>query len=338
MPHPARGARKRVPSGAGEQVAARGVQRWDSTIAGFAGMRIKYGYRIEIVCARPTPLIAMLDIHPSRRSDIAQQEAIGLTSLADGSHLRPGLYQDQFGNICRRVIAPAGGLLLSGEGVLQDTGLHDPQQPGARAIAPENLPDETLVYLLGSRYCETDQLGDRAWAMFGGMGSGWATVSAICDYVHDLIRFDYAQARNTRTAVQAMSERVGVCRDFAHLAIALCRCLNIPARYCTGYLGDIGVPADPAPMDFSAWFEVWLDNRWWTFDARHNIPRIGRVVIARGRDATDVPIINSLGVHALGRFEVVTQEVEGDDWPAGFGAEQRHLHAYAHGVETGMSA
>ena len=273
-------------------------------------MHIRYGYEIEMVCDRPTPLIAMLDIHPSRRSDIAQKETIALTSLADGSRQRFTIYQDQFGNICRRAVAPAGGLLLSGEGVIRDSGLADAQQPGARAIAPENLPDETLVYLLGSRYCETDRLGGTAWALFGGMASGWDTVSAICGYVHDLIRFDYALARNTRTAAEAMAERVGVCRDFAHLAIALCRCLNIPARYCTGYLGDIGVPPDPAAMDFSAWFEVWLDNSWWTFDARHNTPRIGRIVIARGRDATDVPIINSFGAHVLGRFEVVTREAE----------------------------
>ena len=301
-------------------------------------MHIKYGYKIEIICAQPTPLIAMLDIHPSRRSDIAPEETVGLTSLADGSHQRSDIYQDQFGNICRRAVAPAGGLLLSGEGVINDTGRPDPQQPGARAIAPENLPDETLVYLLGSRYCETDRLGDSAWALFGGMASGWDSVSAICQYVHDLIRFDYAQARNTRTAAQSMIERVGVCRDFAHLAIALCRCLNIPARYCTGYLGDIGVPADPAPMDFSAWFEVWLENRWWTFDARHNIPRIGRIVIARGRDATDVPIINSFGMHMLGRFEVVTQEVESDGWAAGFDARQQHVPASAQAAEISLRA
>ena len=294
-------------------------------------MHIRYGYRIEFACAQRTPLIVMLDIHPDRRADVAQEADIRLIGLADGSIPLATVYHDQFGNICRRIVAPAGGLVLASEGIIHDSGLHDLRQPGARAVPPEHLPDQTLVYLLGSRYCETDKLADRAWAMFGGLPTGWDTVTAICNFVHRHIRFDYALARNTRTAAEAMEEQVGVCRDFAHLAIALCRCLNIPARYCTGYLGDIGVPADPNPMDFSAWFEVWLEGRWWTFDARHNAPRIGRILIARGRDATDVPIINSFGAHVLGRFEVVTLEVEAGGQAIHTG--QGHVPAQAHGAE-----
>jgi transglutaminase-like putative cysteine protease len=172
-----------------------------------------------------------------------------------------------------------------------------------------DLPDEALTYLLGSRYCDTQKLSDQAWAMFGGIAGGWRRVQAICDYVHDRIEFGYHHARCDRTASEGHEERIGVCRDFAHLAVTLCRCTNIPARYCTGYLGDIGVPRDPAPMDFSAWFEVLLDGRWYTFDARHNHPRIGRIVIARGRDAADVAISTTFGSAALARFTVVAHEV-----------------------------
>jgi len=163
---------------------------------------------------------------------------------------------------------------------------------------------------LGSRYCDTQKLSDLAWSMFGGITGGWQRVQAICDYVHDRITFGYHYARNDRTASEGHDERTGVCRDFAHLAVTLCRCMNIPARYCTGYLGDIGVPADPAPMDFSAWFEVFLSGRWYTFDARHNHPRIGRVVIARGRDAADVAISTTFGSARLTRFMVITEEVQ----------------------------
>jgi transglutaminase-like putative cysteine protease len=179
--------------------------------------------------------------------------------------------------------------------------------------SPEVLPTDTMVYLLGSRYCETDKLSDFAWSRFAGRSDGWATVSDICNYVHETLRFNYKLARSTRTAVEALEERVGVCRDFTHAAITLCRCLNIPARYCTGYLGDIGVPPDPAAMDFSAWFEAYIDGSWWTFDPRHNKPRIGRIVIARGRDAADVPFVMSFGQHDLSVFEVTTEEASVED-------------------------
>jgi transglutaminase-like putative cysteine protease len=181
--------------------------------------------------------------------------------------------------------------------------------PGARQLPVDELPDDVLVYLLGSRYCDTQKLSDLAWSQFAGIDGGWAKVQAICDYAHGRISFGYHHARCDRTASEAHDERVGVCRDFAHLAVTLCRCMNIPARYCTGYLGDIGVPIDPAPMDFSAWFEVYLDGRWFSFDARHNQPRIGRIVMARGRDAADVAISTSFGTAQLARFIVVTEAV-----------------------------
>ncbi|MFN3673585.1 MAG: transglutaminase-like domain-containing protein [Bosea sp. (in: a-proteobacteria)] len=274
-------------------------------------MQIRYGYRIEIVCEQELPMVTLLDVHPSRRIDLIRPDEMLVTSLRDPSRpVRVGQYLDQFGNICRRIVAPPGGVLLQSEGVAHDSGEPDPIAVDAREVPPSQLPDEALVYLLGSRYCETDKLSGTAWSLFGHLEPGWARVQAVVDFVHNHLTFGYHFARSTRTAAEAFEERVGVCRDFAHLAVALCRCLNIPARYCNGYLGDIGVPANPAPMDFNAWFEVYLGRRWYTFDARHNTPRIGRIVIARGRDATDVAMVSSFGPHMLGAFEVVTEEVE----------------------------
>jgi transglutaminase-like putative cysteine protease len=219
-------------------------------------------------------------------------------------------YRDGFGNWCTRLVAPPGRIRLSTNAVVRDSGEPDVVVPDARQHPVEDLPEESLVYLLGSRYCETDRLSDMAWSMFGTTPPGWARVQAICDFVHRHIVFGYPHARPTKTAWEAFNEGNGVCRDYAHLAIAFCRCLNIPARYCTGYLGDIGVPPSPDPMDFSAWFEVFLGGRWYTFDARNNVPRIGRVLIARGRDASDVAISSTFGPNTLASFKVWTDEVD----------------------------
>ncbi|WP_449255001.1 transglutaminase-like domain-containing protein [Bosea sp. (in: a-proteobacteria)] len=274
-------------------------------------MHIRYGYRIELVCEHDMPIVTLLDVHPSRRGDLVRPDEMRVTALRDPSRpLAITRHHDAFGNISRRLVAPPGGVRLESEGVIRDCGEPDPQVPAAQEVPPSQLPHEVLPYLLGSRYCETDQLCDRAWHLFGEAPPGWARVQAITDFVHNHLSFGYHFARSTRTAAEAFQERVGVCRDFAHLAVTFCRCMNIPARYCNGYLGDIGVPPDPAPMDFNAWFEVFLGGRWHTFDARHNRPRIGRIVIARGRDATDVAMLSSFGRHALGCFEVVTEEVE----------------------------
>lgn len=276
-------------------------------------MHIRYGYRIELLCQQSLPLITLLDVHPSRRHDLLRPDEMQVTALADpGVPVEIGQYLDSFGNICRRIVAPAGGIVLESEGLVYDDGEPDPVDLSAGEVLPAHLPDDVLVYLLGSRYCETDKLAERAWSLFGHLQPGWGRVQAIVDFVHNHVTFGYPYARSTRTAAETFDERIGVCRDFAHLAVALCRCMNIPARYCNGYLGDIGVPKDPAPMDFNAWFEVYLGGRWHTFDARHNERRIGRIVIARGRDATDIPMLNSFGPHTLGRFEVVTEEVDDD--------------------------
>jgi transglutaminase-like putative cysteine protease len=250
-------------------------------------------------------VISLLEIHKDRQADIKRQTRV-LTSPSVPTRL----YHDLYGNACRRFTAPGGGFRILYDAVVEDSGEPDEVNTLAREVPVAELPDDVLGYLLGSRYCETDHLGDLAWQVFGPVPPGWARVQAIVDYVHNRLSFGYGYARPTRTAAQAHEERVGVCRDFAHLAITLCRCMNIPARYVNGYLGDIGVPVDPAPMDFSAWLEVFLDGKWYTFDPRHNMPRIGRVVIARGRDATDVPLLHSFGQHRLGLFKVWTYEQE----------------------------
>jgi transglutaminase-like putative cysteine protease len=288
-------------------------------------MQIRYGYRIDVLCDAPTPFITMLDVHPDRRADITTPDELRVTDVLTGKKQPPiESYQDSFGNICRRILAPQGGMVLEAHGVIYDSGFPDPIDAEMEAHTPDDLPQETLIYLLGSRYCEIDKLSQLAWKKFGSIAGGWAKVQAICDFVHEHIRFDYHRARSSRTAAETYKEKVGVCRDYAHLALTLCRCINIPARYCTGYLGDIDVPQTDAVGDFSGWFEAYLGNRWWVFDARHNVPRIGRILIARGRDAADVPVLHSFGTHTLGRFEIMTEEVLGDRYP--LTSQQRRDH------------
>ena len=266
-------------------------------------MLIRYGYDITLTCAQPTPMISLLAVHDERRQDVRAAEQIVTTPAVD---IRT--YRDLYGNVCRRFVAPAGDFSLWGDGTVEDDGETDPVDWNAAEVPVADLPDDCLVYLLGSRYCETDQLSQTAWDLFGTLAPGWGRVQAICDFVNGHIAFDYMSARATRTAHEAFHERVGVCRDYAHLAITLCRCMNIPARYVNGYLGDIGVPILD-PMDFSAWIEVYIGGRWMTFDPRNNMPRIGRIVVARGRDAADVPLINSFGSHTLKAFRVWTYDV-----------------------------
>jgi transglutaminase-like putative cysteine protease len=267
-------------------------------------MKIHAGYEIAYECPQPTPMILTVSVHSSRVRDLLTPDRMRL----DPS-IHANAYIDGFGNTCHVIHAPAGRLTLSADFRIRDSGAPDEVAPYAEQHSLERLPVETLVYLLGSRYCETDRFVQIAWAQFGNVAKGWPLVQAICDYVHDRITFGYVHASPTKTAWDAHTQRRGVCRDFAHLAITLCRCMNIPARYCTGYLGDIGVPPDPEPMDFSAWFEVYLGGRWYTFDARHNKPRIGRILMARGRDATDVAIVTSFGPCTLASFKVITDEV-----------------------------
>jgi transglutaminase-like putative cysteine protease len=267
-------------------------------------MLINIGFDISYTAFMPTPMVVMLSVHPSRVADLVAPENIK-TDPPQLIHY----YHDSFGNFCGRLLLPPGQTTLSNRATVRDSGLPDAVMPDAQQIPVENLPDEVILFLLPSRYCEIDRMVDLAWSLFGNTPMGWARVQAIVDYVHNHVTFGYQFAAPTKSAHDVHSERRGVCRDFAHLAVTLCRCMNIPARYCTGYLGDIGVPKDPAPMDFSAWFEAYLSGQWYTFDARHNHPRIGRILMGRGRDAADVPISTSFGRTSLDQFTVHTDEV-----------------------------
>lgn len=271
-------------------------------------MLIRLGYDLEINCQQPVELVALLDPHPEVQHQTRWQSNLILEPAVPGH-----VFTDTHGNLALRLTAPVGAFRMSRDWVLQNDGTPDLWDTALRETPVPALPDEVLIYLRASRYCETDLLMDRAWALFGHASPGWDRLRAIFDYVNSHLAFSYDYAKATRTAAQALDEGQGVCRDFAHLAITLCRCMNMPARYVNGYLGDIGVPPDPAPMDFNAWCEVWLDGRWHTFDARHNAPRIGRVVVARGRDATDVPLIHTYGRHDLRKFKVWTEEVSATD-------------------------
>jgi transglutaminase-like putative cysteine protease len=266
-------------------------------------MLIRAGYEIRYETDIATPMMAMLSVHPSRNKDLATSHRIVASPDVPIYH-----YLDAFGNVCTRVTVPEGGVTLSCDFTIEDDGLPDAVALDALQHPPDDLPDDVLIYLLGSRYCETDRLSDTAWSLFGDVPPGWQRVQAIVDFTHRHVEFGYQHARPTKTAWDAHQEGQGVCRDFAHLAIALCRCMNIPARYCTGYLGDIGIPPVDAPMDFSAWFDVYLSGRWHTFDARHNRPRIGRILMARGRDATDTALTTTFGPARLVGFDVHTFE------------------------------
>ncbi|MEI7994851.1 MAG: transglutaminase family protein [Methylococcaceae bacterium] len=267
-------------------------------------MKIHIGYELIYYCPQPTPMILTLSVHYTRISDMIIPD-----HLITDPPVPLTAYRDNYGNWCSRILAPKGQLKLSANALVRDSGQPDFVVPQARQTPVEALPDETLIFLLGSRYCETDRLSEIAWQLFDKSPSGWGRVQAICDFVNRHISFGYVHARCTKTAWEAFQEKTGVCRDYAHLAITFCRCMNIPARYCTGYLGDIGMPPPYSAMDFAGWFEAYLDGCWYTFDARNNIPRIGRVLIARGRDAADVAISSTFGPNTLESFKIWTDEV-----------------------------
>ena len=264
-------------------------------------MKIRAGYEIIYDSPQPAPKVFLLNVHPSRVADLVTPDRMRFEPQVASTG-----YVDGFGSICTRVVAPPGRFRVFTDFIIADSGQPDPVVPDAKQHDVADLPDDLLVYLLGSRYCDTDLMAATAWSLFKDTAPGWTRVQAICDYVHNHLVFGYGHARSTRTAREGHAEGRGVCRDFAHLAITFCRCMNIPARYCTGYLGDIGIPPVDEPMDFSAWFEAYLGGQWYTFDARYNIPRIGRVLIARGRDATDVAISTTFAPSRLVKFDVLT--------------------------------
>lgn len=264
-------------------------------------MRIRLGFDIQFDVPVAAPIVALLNVHPSRAGDLLEPDRLRIEP-----DVKQEQYADSFGNLCCRFIAPAGWIRLWNSTLIEDSGNVDPQDLAAREIPVADLPPETLQFLLSSRYCEVDLLSNTAAQLFGGLAPGWQRVQAICDWVHANVTFGYQFASATKTAVDVYRERTGVCRDFQHLAITFCRALNIPARYATGYLGDIGVPLTDAPMDFSAWFEAYLEGRWWAFDARNNVPRVGRVLMATGRDATDVALTTSFGDAQLVHFAITS--------------------------------
>jgi transglutaminase-like putative cysteine protease len=266
-------------------------------------MLIRAGFDISFTSEQAVPMLAHLSVHPSRNKDLRTSQRLFTTPDVPVYD-----YVDSFGNVCTRLTVPTGGITISCGFVIEDPFEADALEPGAAKLPIEALPDEAMIYLLGSRYCETDKLTGAAWDIFGMLEPGWGLVQAIVDYVHAHVRFDYMMARSTKTAHEVFCEPEGVCRDFAHLAITLCRCMNIPARYCTGYLGDMDLPEPLGKMDFSAWFEVWLGDRWYVFDARHNRPRRGRILMARGRDAADVSLTMAFGPVTLSRFDIYTDE------------------------------
>ncbi|WP_394268830.1 transglutaminase family protein [Qipengyuania sp.] len=271
-------------------------------------MLIRTGFDIRFECDQPVPMLALLNVHPDRHADLRTPEV-----LVTDPPIPVRTYRDSFGNVCSRFVVPAGGVSLTSDFVIEDSGEKDAVAPDAEQHPVDDLPDEAIRFLLASRYCEVSQLIDEAWAIVKDVPPGWARVQALVDAAHERIEFDYAKASSEHTARSAFDQQFGVCRDFAHLAITLCRAANIPARYCTGYLGDIGIDPVDYPMDFSAWFEAYLGGRWYTFDARHNTPRIGRIVMARGRDATDAAITTQFGAARLSRFKVHTDEVADTD-------------------------
>lgn len=268
-------------------------------------MKFRIGYEFNYRFPHETPCIMLLSVHYTRVADLEG---------TDGIVTRPATqidgHRDGFGNWRTRMLAPAGVVRIFADAIIRDSGKQDIAVPGARQVPVERLPQDVLEFLLPSRFCESDKLLDLTWQLVGKAKPGWSRVQAICDFVHGRIKFDYRNARSTRTAVEAYQEGVGVCRDYAHLAIALCRALNIPARYCTGYLSDVGDAPPLPPGDFAAWFEAYLDGGWHVFDPRNNCPRIGRILIARGRDAADVAMVTTFGPNTLEGFRVWTDEIE----------------------------
>jgi transglutaminase-like putative cysteine protease len=264
-------------------------------------LAIRVGFDLTLRCSGATPIIVTLGVHASRAADLLEPDHLQLMPAVPLQ-----TYVDSYGNHCSRLVAPPGPMRMRGRGLVADRGRPDPVLPSLEQRPVEDLPEEALLFLLGSRYCETDLLSDFAWSRFADAPEGWGRVQAICDFVHQHVSFDYGRTNPTKSALQTFETREGVCRDFAHLAIALCRCMNIPARYCTGYLSDIGVAPPHSAMDFAGWFEAWLGDGWHVFDPRNNTPRVGRILIARGRDAADVALTTSFGPAVLESFEVWT--------------------------------
>ncbi|MEX2583285.1 MAG: transglutaminase family protein [Gemmatimonadota bacterium] len=267
-------------------------------------MQIHVGFEFLLESGTPTPVVSV--VRP--REDLSR---IGEERYAVTPDVPIHRYCDIFGNQVWRWTAPAGSMRIAYHALAEVSGVPDPRLVELPGTPVEQLPDELLQYTLPSRYCPSDRVLDDAWGLFGAAPEGWARVQAVCDWVHANVAYG-GQSGSSTTGYDTYAERAGVCRDFAHVAVMFCRALNIPARYICGYLPDIGVPPDGKPMDFHAWFEAYVGGGWRTFDARHNVPRIGRVVIARGRDAVDTAFLTTYGDSRLVELRVWADEAEGN--------------------------
>ncbi|MCZ8183995.1 MAG: transglutaminase family protein [Beijerinckiaceae bacterium] len=288
-------------------------------------MHIRYGFRIDMLCDAPMPLLAMMDIHPSRRPDITMADPLVARQFTNPREtVQTVEFLDSFGNLCRWMMVPAGGIILRARGIVYHSGFAEEQCPEAEAVAPERLTPDLLPFLRASRFCETDKLASAAQQRFSAVEAGWSRVAAICDFVHQHLRYNARLATSTRSAFEVFEEETGASRDYAHLAITLCRCMDVPARYCTGYLPPIDIDKEHREDGFSAWFEAYLGDRWWTFDASEALPRIGHILIAHGRDASDVPSLTAFGPHRTVQFQVIAEEVDGARFPISSSRRREH--------------
>ena len=299
-----------------------------------AGLHIRYGYLIEIETAAAAEIAVRLDVHPDQRGDITQPDAMAAEALAGGGAVDASrIDKDRHGNLVRRVAAPEGGLRLRGVGVLFHSGFPDPAPPEGRAIPPADLPADVLPFLLSSRCCPTAELTDQPWSLFRHVPEGWSRVQAVCEYLHRKLRAAEANLHPPRTASEVLAAGAGSITDFAHAAIAFCRSLDIPARYCAGYLAGSGNAVDRCEGGFCAWFEAYLDGGWWAFDAWHTEAPLGRILVARGLDAADAPTLAAPTGCRIGRLDLLAEVVEGARYPAT--AQDRREHWQAMGARTG---
>ena len=298
-------------------------------------MDIRIGYDISFQTTPGLPMNMALYTHPSREGDLLYPDLIHVQPEM-GAEVPVQIARDSFGNKIGRIVSPGGRLRIWSRNIVRDSGLPDAVPRDAdegHQLPTQQLPPDVLQFLMASRYCEVELLQDRAWQLFGHLAPGWGRAKAVVDWVHTHLTFGYQYARHTKTALEVYNERCGVCRDFQHLCVTLHRALNLPARYVTGYLGDIGVPYNPAPMDFSAWHEVYLGGRWWSMDGRHNVPRVGRILMGTGRDAVDVALTTQFGSGWLQSFQVVTEQVRTGDQcePVSSESDRRHRMLFANG-------
>ncbi|HSH61638.1 MAG TPA: transglutaminase family protein [Acidimicrobiales bacterium] len=265
-------------------------------------MRLRVGCEFTFESIGPTPSVWQVRARPDDEHRILSEELEVPAGASSTS------YRDGYGNVCDRLVLGEGSNRVRYDATLEVKDTPDEVDPGTPQVPVEDLPDDTLLFLLPSRFCLSDVLHGRAWELFGDGPAGAAKVQAVCDWVHDHIEYAPGSTDPLTTAVQVVESGTGVCRDYAQVGVTFCRSLNIPARYVSGYLPNINASVPEDPMDFCSWFEAYLGGGWWTFDPRNNEPRVGRVVIGRGRDAADVAMVTSFGAPTLQAMKVWAEE------------------------------